>query len=89
MLSMNLAKLILRKSDHLIVISLVYSGNKKVIWTEKVTMQEFEREVMCAIEKFILEIKRCNSDLVDSDMIKKLIELKAIYYESLKGSNIT
>lgn len=75
LLSMNMAKIHFKKNDKL-EISLVYSHNEEMMWSEKVTVQEFCREVICATEKFISDIQRYNSDLLNSGLIKRVIKTK-------------
>lgn len=73
--SMNLAKIILKKNDKLLV-SFVNSDTNEVIWSEKIMIGEFCNEVMLNIERFITEVQRINSVLLETDLIKKLISNK-------------
>lgn len=73
--SMNLAKIILKKNDKLGV-SFVNSDTNEVIWSEKIMIEELCNEVMLNIERFITEVQRVNSVLLETDLIKKLISNK-------------
>lgn len=54
------------------------SNKDEVIWSEKIIIQEWYNEVMLNIERFIAEVRNINSDLLDADLIKKLIKMKNI-----------
>lgn len=75
LLCMNLAKVILKKNDKLLV-SFVNSDTDEVIWSEKIMIQEWCNEVILNIERFIAEVQRMNSVLLEADLIKKLISNK-------------
>lgn len=75
LLSMNLSKIILKKDDKLLI-SFVNSNTNEVIWIEKILIQEFCNEVLFNIERFITEVQKVNSVLLESDLIKKLIQIK-------------
>lgn len=70
--SMNLAKIILKKSDKLLV-SLANCNTDEVIWSENIMIQEWHNEIMLNIEKFIAEIQRINSSLLEADLINSII----------------
>lgn len=75
LLSMNLAKIILKKEDKLLV-SFVNSNTDEVIWSEKIIVQEWCNEIRLNIENFIAEILRVNSVLLNTDLLQKLTEIK-------------
>ena len=75
--SMNLAKIILKKDDKLLV-SFVNSDTNEVIWSEKIMIGELCNEVILNIERFITEVQKINSVLLEADSIKKLISNKNI-----------
>ena len=75
LLSMNLAKIILKKNDKLLI-SFVNTNTDEVIWSEKMTIQEWHNEVILNIERFIKEVQRYNSNLLDSNLIQRLITIK-------------
>lgn len=75
LLSMNLAKIILKKNDKLLV-SFVNTNTDEVIWSEKVNTQEWYDEVISNIERFIKEVQKENSILLDSNLIQKLFKIK-------------
>lgn len=77
LLSMNLAKIILIKNDKLLV-NFVNSNTDEVIWSEKIMIQEWCYEVMLNIKKFIAEVGRINSALLDADLMKKIIKIKNV-----------
>lgn len=77
LLSMNLAKIVLKKNDKLLI-SFINSNKDEVIWSEKIIIQEWYNEVRLNIERFIAEVRNINSDLLDADLIKKLIKMKNI-----------
>ena len=68
LLSMNLAKIILKKNDKLLI-SFVNTNTDEVIWSEKMTIQEWHNEVILNIERFIKEVQKNNSILLDSNLI--------------------
>ena len=75
LLSMNLAKIILKKNDKLLI-SFVNTNTDEVIWSEKMTIQEWHNEVILNIERFIKEVQKNNSILLDSNLMQKLIKIK-------------
>ena len=75
LLSMNLAKIILKKNDKLLI-SFVNTNTDEVIWSEKMTIQEWHNEVILNIERFINEVQKNNSILLDSNLMQKLIKIK-------------
>ena len=75
LLSMNLAKIILKKNDKLLI-SFVNTNTDEVIWSEKMTIQEWHNEVILNIERFIKEAQKNNSILLDSNLMQKLIKIK-------------
>ena len=75
LLSMNLAKIILKKNDKLLI-SFVNTNTDEVIWFEKMTIQEWHNEVILNIERFIKEVQKNNSILLDSNLMQKLIKIK-------------
>lgn len=75
LLSMNLAKIVLKKNDKLTV-SLVKSDGNEIIWSEKITIQEWHDEVIVNLEKFLKKIKEINADLLDNKLVKSLIKIK-------------
>ena len=48
----------------------------EVIWSEKMTIQEWHNEVILNIERFIKEVQKNNSILLDSNLMQKLIKIK-------------
>ncbi|MBD5135708.1 MAG: hypothetical protein HDT39_07080 [Lachnospiraceae bacterium] len=77
MLSMNLSKIILNKDDKLLI-SFVNSNTDEVIWFEKIIIQEFCNEVLLNIERFITEVQKVNSVLLESHLVEELIKIKDI-----------
>lgn len=75
LLSMNLAKIILKKNDKLLI-SFVNTNTDEVIWSEKMIIQEWHDEVILNIERFIKEVQKDNSILLDSNLMQKLIKIK-------------
>ena len=75
LLSMNLTKIILKKNDKLLI-SFVNTNTDEVIWSEKMTIQEWHNEVILNIERFINEVQKNNSILLDSNLMQKLIKIK-------------
>ena len=75
LLSMNLAKIILKKKDKLLI-SFVNTNTDEVIWSEKMTIQEWHNEVILNIERFIKDVQKNNSILLDSNLMQKLIKIK-------------
>ena len=75
LLSMNLAKIILKKNDKLLI-SFVNTNTDEVIWSEKMTIQEWHNEVILNIERFIKEVQKNNSILLVSNLMQKLIKIK-------------
>lgn len=81
LLSMNLAKIILKREDKLLV-CLVNSSTDEVIWSEEIMFQEWCDEIKLNIEKFITEILRVNSVLLNTNLIQKLYKInEMINYE--------
>lgn len=72
LLSMNLIKIILNKSDKLLI-SLVNSSTDEIIWFEKIMIQEWYDEVMLNIDRFIAEVQKLNSALLEADLVKNLL----------------
>lgn len=75
LLCMNLAKIILKKND-MLLIRFVNTNTDEVIWSEKMIIQEWCNEVILNIERFIKEVQRDNSNLLDSNLIQRLIKIK-------------
>ena len=75
LLSMNLAKIILKKNDKLLI-SFVNTNTDEVIWSEKMTIQPWHNQVILNIERFIKEVQKNNSILLDSNLMQKLIKIK-------------
>lgn len=75
LLSMNLAKIILKKNDKLLI-SFVNTNTDEVIWSEKMTIQEWHNEVILNIERFIKKVQKNNSILLVSNLMQKLIKIK-------------
>ena len=75
LLCMNLAKIILKKND-MLLIRFVNTNTDEVIWSEKMTIQEWHNEVILNIERFIKEVQKNNSILLDSNLMQKLIKIK-------------
>lgn len=86
LLSMNLAKVILKKNDKLLI-SFVNSNTDDVIWCDEISFQEWCNEVIFNVERFITEVKIINSDLLEADVIKKLIEIKSMINSEYKKVN--
>lgn len=74
---MNLSKIILNKDDKLLI-SFVNSNTDEVIWFEKIIIQEFCNEVLLNIERFITEVQKVNSVLLESHLVEELIKIKDI-----------
>lgn len=75
LLSMNLAKIVLKKNDRLLL-NFVNADTDEVIWSEKIMIQEWCNEVILNIERFIIEVQKTNSVLLEADLIKRLISNK-------------
>lgn len=75
LLSMNRAKLVLKKEDKLRV-SFVISNTDEVIWSEAVAIQEWLDEIRSNTSEFIDEIMRVNSVLLNTNLMQKLIKIK-------------
>ena len=74
LLSMNLAKIILKREDKLLV-RFVNSSTDEVIWFEEIMFQEWCSEIKLSIENFITEILRVNSVLLNTNLIQKLYKI--------------
>lgn len=74
---MNLSKIILNKDDKLLI-SFVNSNTDEVIWFEKIIIQEFCNEVLLNVERFITEVQKVNSVLLESYLVEELIKIKDI-----------
>lgn len=79
LLSMNLAKIILEKNDKLLM-SFVNTNTDEVIWSEQIVIQELSNEVILNIERFITEVRKINSILLDANLVQKLIKIKDTLY---------
>lgn len=77
LLSVNLSKIILKKDERL-VISFVNSNTDEVIWFEKIIIQEFCNEVLLNVERFITEVQKVNSVLLELYLVEELIKIKDI-----------
>ena len=77
LLSMNLAKIILKKEEKLVV-SFVKSDTNEVIWSDRIMIQEWCNEISLNIERFIVEILRVNSVLLNANLIQRLTKVKDI-----------
>ena len=55
-----------------------YYDTTKIIWSEKVTSQELIEELMCAIDKFIVEVQACNADLLDSKIMREISDIRNV-----------
>ncbi len=75
LLSMNMAKIILKKNDKLLI-SFVDTNTDEVIWSEKITIKEWCNEIILNIERFIKEVQKNNSVLLKANLIKKLLKIK-------------
>lgn len=75
LLCRNLTKIFLEKKDNL-EISFINFKLNEIRWSEEVTMQEFYKEIVDSIEKFLLEIQRKNSDLLETNMVQELVNIK-------------
>lgn len=75
LLSMNSAKIILKKNDKLLI-SFVNANMDEVIWSEKILFAEWYDEVTWNVEKFIKEVQKENAILSDSNLMRKLIKIK-------------
>jgi hypothetical protein len=73
LLSMNLAKLVLKK-DNKLLISFMNSNTDEIIWSEKIMFQELYNEVKLNIKNFITEIQRINPVILESKLIKNLLK---------------
>ncbi len=76
LLSMNLAKIVFKKSDK-VIISFLNKDTNRILWSEKVMVQELYSEVLHNTERFIKEILNQNPLLLKSSMLKKLLEEEA------------
>lgn len=63
LLSMNLIKIVLHKSDG-IMINLMDKNINEVIWSEKIIAQELYTKVLYNVERFIKEIQKQKSNYV-------------------------
>lgn len=75
LLSMNMAKIILKKNDKLLI-SFVNTNTDEVIWSEKMTIKEWCNEIILNIERFIKEVQKNNSILLKANLIQKLLKIK-------------
>lgn len=75
LLSMNMAKIILKKNDNLLI-SFVNTNTDEVIWSEKMTIKEWCNEIILNIERFIKEVQKNNSILLKANLIQKLVKIK-------------
>ena len=75
LLSMNMAKIILKKNDNLLI-SFVNTNTDEVIWSEKMTIKEWCNEIILNIERFIKEVQKKNSNLLKANLIQKLVKIK-------------
>lgn len=78
LLSMNLGKIKLKKEDKLLI-SFINSNTDEVVWLEKVFIQEWYNEIILNIEKFITEIQKVNSVILNANLIQKLTKIKDIF----------
>lgn len=83
LLSMNMAKIILKNNDNL-RISFVNTNTDEVIWSEKVIAQEWHDEVKWNIERFMKEVQEGNSILLGSNLMQKLIKRKETMEQVIK-----
>lgn len=74
LLSMNLCTICIKKTDNIIMRFKETEGDD--IWIEEIEIQEFCNEMLINIEKFLLEVQEHNTNLLGSNLIKRLIELK-------------
>lgn len=74
LLCMNRVKLVLGTNNKS-VINLVWSETNEVIWSEEIVIQEFCRELILSIKRFLAEIQEHNSVLLQADLVKELIKL--------------
>ena len=77
LLSMNLAKILLRKNDK-VLISFINTNTNEVKWSEKVIIQEWYDEVILNLGRFITEVQKDNAVLLDSNLMRKLIKIKGM-----------
>ena len=77
LLSMNLAKILLRKNDK-VLISFINTNTNEVKWSEKVIIQEWYDEVILNLGRFITEVQKENAVLLDSNLMRKLIKIKGM-----------
>ena len=75
LLSMNMAKIILKKNDKLLI-SFVNTNTDEVIWSEKMTIKEWCNEIILNIERFIKEVQNNNSIILKANLIQKLVKIK-------------
>ena len=75
LLSMNMAKIILKKNDKLLI-SFVNANTDEVIWHEKMTIKEWCDEIILNIERFIKEVQKNNPILLKANLIQKLLKIK-------------
>lgn len=75
LLSMNMAKIILKKNDKLLI-SFVNTNTDEVIWSEKMTIKEWCNEIILNIERFIKEVQNNNSILLKTNLTQKLVKIK-------------
>lgn len=83
LLSMNSAKIILKKNDKLLI-SFVNANTDEVIWSEKILFAEWYDEVTWNVEKFIKEVQKENVILSDSNLMRKLIKIKETIEYAIK-----
>ena len=77
LLSMNLAKILLRKNGK-VLISFINTNTNEVKWSEKVIIQEWYDEVILNLGRFIIEVQKDNAVLLDSNLMRKLIKIKGM-----------
>lgn len=73
LLSMNLAKIVLKNEDKLLI-QFVDANTDEVIWSEKLLLQDLYKEIALNTDKFITEIQKINPIILSANIIKRLID---------------
>ena len=71
---MNLLKIVIKREDTLLI-SLIHS-RAGIQWSERVTYQEYITELLSAIDRFVEEIRTLNSELLKSNTLCRIIEIR-------------
>lgn len=73
LLSMNLTKIVLKNEDKLLI-KFVDANTDEVIWSEKLLLQDWCKEIALNTDKFIAEIKNTNPMILSANIMQKLTD---------------